>query len=265
MTGQMPKKSAKISAKAGARVRPRKKHPKRNSKTWMACGFDLSMASLAGAAFAYDGTLKNYTGPFFTMKSWPVNTHYFDKLHDCVNSDDLVHELQIQMKLVAELDEVYIAIEEPFPTGMVKRLESNAIKQQAEISGAFIAGLLKHGFKNVYQIPWYQWAQIVAADLSEWTGEDITIHHSKWNYKINPFELAPHGKGSGKWRSKEWAQHLGEQRGYYIPDWTDLIHREKTGKIPRPEGSKARAVQPDDRYDALPIAEWMRQEFLRSV
>lgn len=221
----------------------------------MVAGFDISMASIAGAAIAWDGTTRKFYGPVFVMKSWPPNTHYFSKLTDLVNAPNFIHDLQAEMKLVAELDEVYIAVEEPFPVGMVKRLESQSIKQQAEFSGAFMAGLLKYGFQNVFQIAWYQWAQLVAADLSELLEEDITIHRSKWNYEINPFKLAPHGKGSGKWRAKEWALEM-----FDIPDWTDLITREKLGKIPRPEGSKARAVQPDDRYDALGVMNWMRNE-----
>lgn len=239
----------KIRKAAGVRERPRKKHAKRSSKTWMACGFDLSMSSVAGAAISYDGTLKKMLGPEFVMKSWEKNTHYFERITDCARAEDFIHELQTRLGVVAELDEIYIAVEEPFPTGMVKRLESNAIKQQAEISGAFMAGLLRYGYKNIFQISWWQWAQIVAEDLG------VSIHHSKWNYKKNPFPLAPDGKGSGKWRSKEWALKIDG-----IPEWPDLINHHKLGKIPRPENSKAKGTQPDDRYDALPICEWMRRE-----
>jgi len=244
---------AKISKKASARVKPRKKHPRRSKNSWMVTGFDLSMSSIAGAAYAYDATLDKFLGPKFTMKSWGPNTHYFERIKDCSRAEDFIHDLMGQMKLVVGLNETYIATEEPFPTGMVKRLESKALKQQAEISGAFLAGLLRYGFQNIYQISWYQWAQIIAADLG------VTIHYSKWNYKENPFELAPSGKGSGKWRPKEWALKNG------VPDWPDLITREKTGKIPRPEGSRARAVQPDDRYDALAVCEWMREEYLAGL
>ena len=237
---------AKISVKSGAR----KKHPKKRTKTWMVAGFDLSMSSIAGAGYCYDGTLRKEIGPAFTMKMWEKNTHYFERITDAAYAHNFILDLQKELKTVAELDEIYIAVEEPFPTGMVKRLESNAIKQQAEIQGAFIGGLLRYGYKNVFQISWSQWAGLVAADLG------ITIHHSKWNYESNPFKLAPSGKGSGKWRAKEWAL----KSDYEIPNWKDLINHGKRGKIHRPKESKARGVQPDDRYDALGIMEWMKAE-----
>ena len=247
------KSGPKFSDKASVRVKVRKKHPKRRNKTWMVVGFDISLSSIAGAAFAWDGTLRKFVGPVFVMKSWPPNTHYFEKLQDLVRAENFIHELQLKLKLVAELDEIYIAVEEPFPVGMVKRLESQSIKQQAEFSGAFLGGLLRYGFQNVFQIAWYQWAGIVAEESG------ITIHHSKWNYTKNPFKLAPHGKGSGKWRVKAWALNFCPWAGE-IPKWRDLISREKQGKIPRPKDSKARAVQPDDRYDALGIMYWMKKE-----
>ena len=246
----------KISKKASARVKPRKKHPKRGNKTWMVCGFDISLASIAGAAYAWDGTLKKFHGPVFVMKSWPPNTHYFEKLHDLVRAHEFIHDLQIEMKLVAEPDEIYIAVEEPFPVGMVKRLESQSIKQQAEFSGAFLGGLLRYGYQNIFQISWQNWAQKIASDLG------ISIHWSKWNYTMpnkNPFPLAPSDKGSGKWRVKEWALKCSPWKKE-IPDWDDLIQHNKRGKIPRPKESRARAAQPDDRYDALGIMYWMLHE-----
>jgi hypothetical protein len=258
----MTKRGSNFSKKASVRERPRKKHAKKSAKTWMAAGFDLSMSSVAGAAIGYDGTLKRMTGPDFTMKFWGKDTHYFERITDCANADTLIHELQERLGIFAELDEIYIAVEEPFPVGMVKRLESKALKQQAEISGAFLAGLLRYGYKNIFQISWYQWAQLVAAELG------ITIHHSKWSYKENPFPLAPSGKGSGKWRSKEWARMRGVKLLDYeetiIPDWPDLINHNTLGKIPRPETSKAKAAQPDDRYDALGVMNWMVNELQNS-
>jgi len=245
-----------IHKKSGVRKKVQKKHPKRPQKKIQICGFDISPSSIAGASVAYDSTLRKWKGPVFCMKSWAPDVHYFDRLKTLVRPEELIHEMQIEMNYIAGVDDVFIAVEEPFPVGMVKRLESQSLKQSAEFSGAFLAGAIRYGYTNLYQITWHNWASLVASDLG------VTTHHTKWNYEENPFPLAPHGKGSGKWRAKEWA--LSEIWSDRIPDWPDLIHREKTGKIPRPEKSKARAVQPDDRYDALGIMEWMKLELKQS-
>ena len=66
---------------------------------------------------------------------------------------------------------------------------------------------------------------------------------------------------SGKFRAKQWAEyHSKWYGGKMVENWPDIIESSK-GKKPRPEGSRARAVQPDDRYDALGCMEWMRSEF----
>lgn len=207
----------------------------------MAVGIDVSMSSVAGFAVAWDYTLREFLGPVSVMKRWEKNTHYFERIEDCSRAHNFIHDLQVELKLVAELDEVYIAVEEPWPVGIIGRMESSWLKQQAEISGAFLAGLLRYGYKNVFQINNNFWRGIVADDLG------ITIHYSKWD----------------KWKPKEWAA-----RGYTrqdgevieIPDWPDLINHSKKGKIPRPENSKAKAVQPDDRYDALGVMAWMEKQ-----
>jgi len=248
------KKSAvKISADTGARGKISFSPAIRKSKGWLAVGFDVSVSSIAGCAVGYDAILKKKLQPNFTSWRWAVGTHYFDRISDCARSHQYVEDLQFRSGVMVELDEIYIAVEEPWPFGMVKQMESQALKQQAEISGAFIGGLLRYGYTNVFQISANQWRQIVAAELG------ITIHHTKYNYTENPFQFAPSGRGSGKWRSKEYGLKFG------LPDWPDIIQSTKQGKIPRPETSKAKAVQPDDRYDAFPIANWMEAEYLRGV
>lgn len=217
-------------------------------KGWVCCGFDLSLSSIAGCAFSYDKITKRDRGPNFTTWRWGKNTHYFDRITDCSRAHQWIEFLLTQLGVMVELDDVFIAVEEPFPLGMVGRMQSSALKQQAEISGAFLAGLLRYGYKNVFQIPANAWRQIVAAELG------ITIAPQKYNYTENPYQYAPSGKGSGKWRAKEYGLKLG------LEDWPDMISTAKLGKIPRPEMSKAKAVQPDDRYDAFAIAQWMRRE-----
>jgi hypothetical protein len=233
--------------------------------TSMISGWDVSMNSIAGAAVAWDNIMKQWKGPEFVIVRWEREDHYFDRISEANAVRDLVWQLQSQLKIAPELENVFIAQEEPWPMGLVGRVskqQSQTLKQQAEISGAFLAGLLKFGFQNVFQINNVQWRQIVAQDLG------ITIHHSKWNPKDAALaaELQCRPDKIGKFRAKQWAlgdYHVwasGKARNE-IPEWPDLIER-KSGLIPRPEDSKARAVQPDDRYDALAIMEWLRRELI---
>ena len=209
----------------------------------MICGFDTSMRSIAGAAIGYDGILRKKLGPEFVMLRWNKEDHYFDRLLEAAKSFELVLDLQAALSpLIVDNHKVYIAQEEPWPFGMVGKSQSIALKQQAEISGAFLGSLVRYGYNNIYQINNTKWRQIVAEDLG------ISIHYSKWNVD-----------GKGKWRSKEWSL-----KNFEVPDWPDLIETKKEGLIPRPENSKARAKQPDDRYDALAIMEWMRLELGKS-
>lgn len=252
---RVKKSRPKIPTEAGARVEipvDRTKWGKIDwDKGWVCCGFDLSLAGIAGAASSLDKITGEIKGPVFTSYRWGKKTHYFDRLEDCVRASNYIEDLQTKLGVIIEPEGVYIAVEEPWPLGMVKRMESNTLKQQAEISGAFIGGLVKYGFKQVFQIHNTWWRQIVAAEL------DISIAPQKWNYEANPFQYAPSGKGSGKWRAKEYGLKFG------LPDWPDIINSHKQGKIPRPETSKAKAVQPDDRYDAYAIHDWMKRERLR--
>lgn len=218
--------------------RVRKKH--RSPGSFMVCGFDTSMSSIAGAGIAWDKPMRKWVGPFFVISRWQKGDHYFDRMNNAARAENFIHGLIAPTKMGFELEDIYIAQEEPFPPGMVKRLQSNAIKQQAEISGAFLGGLIRYGYRNVFQIENYRWRQIVAGDMGG------TIHHKWWT----------------KFRPKEWALNEWKLDGqeYEVDDWPDIIESSKHGKIPRPEGSKAKAVQPDDRYDALAIMEWMRRE-----
>lgn len=263
-----PKK--KISAKIKPSPRVRKKHRRATrSQTWVACGFDTSMSSLAGAAVGYDNSLGKLLGPVFTMRRWPKDTHYFTRLKDSARAPDLVHELIGQLGMTPEIDEIFIAQEEPFPPhgAFTGRGHTQTLKQQAEISGAFLGGLVRYGYAQIFQIGNHQWRQVVARDLTAWTDEEVTIHHSKWRSSLlcELFNCKP--ADSGKFRSKQWAlDRYGDHALWEIvPDWPDIIESSKLGKIPRPEGSKAKATQPDDRYDALAIMQWMVEELERGL
>jgi hypothetical protein len=255
MAKPIPQRSAKIHKKSSAK---RKKLPKANPRElrrrgWMVAGFDTSMSSIAAAAIGYDVTLNRLVGPEFLWLRWQKEDEYLDRLMEACRAEELIHALQNQLGLLINNDEIYIAQEEPVPMGLFSKGVSAFLKQQCEVSGAFLGGLMRYGYRNIFQINSTQWRQMVAQNLG------ITIHHSKWKSPelCEQFNCKP--KDSGKFRSKQWALGLnhgliGWQFPYTneIPDWPDIIEA-KHGKVPRPEGSKAKAVQPDDRYDALAV------------
>src|SRR5262245_15922101 len=134
---------------------------------WMVCGFDTSMSSLAGAAIAYDRVLDRYLGPAFVIKRWDKGVHYFERLKDAAFSYDLVLELQHELGISMGVGDVHIAQEEPFPPhgDFINKGNSGFLKQQAEISGAFLAGLLRYGYQSLWQFSNIKWKQTVAKDL----------------------------------------------------------------------------------------------------
>jgi hypothetical protein len=208
--------------------------------SWMAVGIDTSTTALAAAAFAYDGTLKKEIGPVATVHRFSPDVDWFDRLKFAVRPENLIHDLMAQLKIIVELEETYIGIEQPFAYGQIRGGMSNALMQQAQISGAVYGGLLRYGYFQLHEMSANDWRQIVAAELG------ITIHHSKWN---NP-------KGVGKLRAREYVEKVYPE----VPAWPDLISRTGKGLIPRPEDSKAKAVQCDDRYQAICQADWMVME-----
>lgn len=216
---------------------------------WMIAGFDTSMSSIAGAAVGYDRTLDKLVGPEFVIVRWTKEDDYFSRLKAAALSHDLVQELQTKLGLILNMDEIHIAQEEPWPLGMVRGGLSAYLKQQAEISGAFLGGLVRWGYQDVFQINSIKWRTMVADYLG------ITTHHSKWRSPELAAEFNCKPTDSGKFRSKEWA--LDQKMWGEIPEWPDIIESGKLGKIPRPENSKAKAVQPDDRYDALAVMWWL--------
>jgi hypothetical protein len=215
-------------------------------------GFDLSMSSLAGAGIGYDETLKKFVGPEFVYLRWEKEDEYFDRLKEANHAELWVQAILDELGMILNLDEVFIAQEEPWPFGMIRGGASQFLKQQAEISGAFLSGLVRWGYTNVSQMNSIRWRQMVANELG------ITTHHSKWKSPelAGQFNCAP--KDSGKFRSKQWALANHGDDGWKdafseeIPDWPDIV-KTKDGNTPRPEGSTAKALQPDDRYDALAV------------
>jgi hypothetical protein len=244
-------KKKKLAKATPAALRP---------KGWVVAGFDTSMSAIAGAAIGWDATLKKFKGPEFVMIRWSKEDHYFDRLHAAARAHDIIHELQSNLGMMVGLDEVWIAQEEPWPMGLVGKGASAFLKQQAEISGAFLGGLVRYGFTQVSQINSIRWRTMIAEDL------EITTHHSKWRSPELAAEYNCTPADSGKFRTKQWAMNPGYAfMGIFpeeIPDWPDIISTKKLGNIPRPEDSVARAIQPDDRYDALAVMWTHYQELL---
>lgn len=217
----------------------------------MVAGFDTSMSSIAGAAIGYDATTKNFKGPVFTEVRWQKGDHYFERIKAAAKGHDFIHDLMHVLGVMLNPNEVWIAQEEPWPVGMAGRGASSFMKQQAEISGALLGGWLRYGWQNIEQMNSMRWRTTLADELG------ITTHHSKWRSPELAAQYNCKPKDSGKFRTKQWA--ISPMTGLdpdvwqgEIPVWPDIIEGSK-GKIPRPEGSVAKAVQPDDRYDALAV------------
>lgn len=235
---------------------------------WMVAGFDVSMSSMAGAALAYDSSCGKFRGPAFVMRRWSKEDHYFERLKMAAKSHELILDLCAELKVVMACNEIYIAQEEPFPphSKFMMKGQSGFLKQQAEISGAFLGGLLRYGYDQIWQIHNTKWRKTVADQISEATGQDVTLHPPKWNDPKLALQYNCKPKDTGKFRVKQWALDVyGDavvrpafDTEIEIPDWPDIIESGKFGKIPRPENSKAKAIQPDDRYDALAVMEALR-------
>ena len=222
----------------------------RPDKGWIVCGFDVSMSCIAGAAIAYDAIIRKFKGPVFVEVRWTKQDEYFDRLKVAAKSHELIFDIIGQFHLSLPLEKIFIAQEEPWPFGLVRGGESGWLKQQAEISGAFLGGLVRYGYENVSQMNTIRWRTVVANDLG------ITTHHSKWK---DPTLCAVYNcipKDAGKFRTKQWALAYSKNGNYWneeVPLWPDIIKSQNLGNIPRPKNSRAKAHQPDDRYDALAI------------
>lgn len=206
----------------------------RHENSWAVLGMDISMTSISIACEAYDAVLDKLLGPVTKSVRWERNVHYYDRMRDAAKAHILILDAVSATGVVQmALDRVHIGIEEPWPMGIVKRADSGWLKQQAQIQGAVLGSLIRYGWLDVYEVNNQTWKNIVRQD----TG--IT------------------GRGKpDKFDVKDWALALYED----LPDLPDLIEHSKRGLVPRPEGSKAKAKQPDDIYDAVAIMAWLEAE-----
>lgn len=234
----------------------------------MCVGFDTSLSSIAAAAFGWDEITKQMRGPAFVMRRFGRDDDYFTRLHVAVRPEEIIFDLIADLKMPSlRHEDIWIAQEEPFPAhgGFTKRGISQSLKQQAEISGALLGGLVRWRYQNVFQIRNDQWRSLVANQLFDTTGEQITIHYTKWRSPELAARYNCKPDDSGKFRAQQWAElcfepWIAQNGGVSIPHFPPLIQHSKDGKIPRPESSTAKSFQCDDRYEALAMAEWMRVE-----
>jgi len=237
-----PTKSAKLAV-SKKKTRKLSKKPWSRVK-WVCVGIDSSYYSISigGIAKTKDGKIRAAA----VAKRWTKDDHYFKRLEDAAMVHHLMMELFQIMKVEPQLDEVFIVHEEPAAISHIQKGASGVVKQQIEIGGAMLGGLLRWGWKEIWQIPATKWQAVIAKDLG------ITAHHSKWNPT----------KKEGKFRAKEWVEKFHPK---WDGHWPDIIRHSKLGMIPRPDTSKARGEQSDDRYEALAIAYFMRMELKKDA
>lgn len=206
---------------------------------WVCVGIDSSYYSISagGIAKTKDGKIRVAA----VARRWDRNTDYWKRIEEAAKGHELLHELFAALKIEPNLDEVYIVHEEPVAISHFRKGASQVAKQQMEIGGALLGGLLRWGWKNLWQIQAQQWQKPVADDLG------ITTHHTKWNPT----------KKEGKFRAKDWIKEFHPK---WDGHWPDLISHNKLGLIVKPETSRAQGVQSDDRYEALAMANFMRLE-----
>lgn len=203
------------------KAKPEFKKPHGKKPSVIALGFDLSPSSLSGCAQAWDGPMVEMLGPVWFRFPWEKGTPHFDKLKYLAQAHDAVYHLIAELNVIVDLPYVYIGVEDLPP-----RLHgSQRFREQAELIGAFLGGLLRWGYANVSLINARSWQALVANDLGMKANKDFN-----------------------KWHVKNWARET-----YDAPKWPDLIRTGKSGLIPKPKGSKAMPEQPDDRYDSTAI------------
>lgn len=193
-------------------------------------GADLSLSSLALSAKMYDSTLRELKGPSWAITRWSKEVSLDEKLRQVAKGHDFIHEIMYELNhgIIPDSEVLFIGVEELPPRAM----DARRYREQAEIIGAFVGGLLRYGFTNVIRVNIKSWQSLVAADM------EVSL------------------KDLDKWIVKEWARQLHD-----APKWKDLIRNNKQGLIPKPQGSKAMPEQPDDRYDATGIMEWVWENY----
>lgn len=214
-------------------------------------GGDISLSSISLGGICITTEDKIRVGAISTR--WTKDIDYFTRLKAAAKAHEVVMDLLAELKVMAEMDEIQFAIEEAVAIGYLQRAQSAWVKQQLQISGSFLGGLIRWGYNNIEEIQANKWRAMVAHDLG------ITTHKDKWG-SIDFLALPPgfHAgtKNVGKYRAQQWVQQFHPK---WDGHWPDIV-KTKDGQVPRPETSKAAGEQCDDRYEALAMAEWLRRD-----
>lgn len=216
-------------------------------KNWAVVGVDTSLTSIAAVAYGYDSTTDSTNVTYGEIR-WTPEVDYFKRLGEAAKTHELILDL-LRRLWVVDPERVYVALEEPFPLGMLGNrnatFQAGFAKQQAEISGAVKGSLVRYGFPNLEEINNSSWHKALREDGAGFE----TIPRKALKSEKERLKLA------NKFRVKEWA--IGR---YGLPDLPDLVASRSGAKITRPEsgyGAKARAVQPSDVYDACAVMHWL--------
>src|SRR4051812_13890634 len=140
----MAVKKRNLKSTSGFPSKPVSRGRRWTKAEWVCIGGDISMSSisLGGIAKTIDGKVRVEAHAV----RWQKGTDYFDRLKDAANAHDVVDGLMARLKVMVEPENVYFALEEPVSYGHFKQGQSNSIKQQCQISGAFMGGLVKWGY-----------------------------------------------------------------------------------------------------------------------
>lgn len=187
------------------------------------------MTAISVFAFGRDGRMDKYKIGW-AERRWLPEDDYLKRLRDAARGHDVILEA-VKNFWILDSANVYIAQEEPVPLGMIGKMAGAYVKQQCEISGAFLGSCMRWGYTNIHQ-----------------------INNAEWKAVLKREGVQLRKMPEGKFDVKEWAI-----QAFDVPDFPDLISKNGR-KIPRPEGSRAKAVQPSDIYDAAACAAWMAEQ-----
>lgn len=201
------------------------------------------MTAISLVAFGYDAVLDKMRGPLYGEIRFMPDDDYFWRLGQAARA----HELAVDVlgKLWTPMEQTHLAFEEPWYYGAVKQGASGYLKQQAEIAGAVKGSLVRYGYTNLNEINNQQWYKV----LREEGVPFVTPPRGSSQAEKNAAKL------KNKFLVKEWAMGA-----WGLPDLPDLVKAKSGAKIPRPKegfGSKAKAIQPNDIYDAAAVCAWM--------
>ena len=213
------------------------KSHRRDFKGWTAVGMDAAVTSVSFTAMSWDVTLRKMSDVAYGEVRWMPEDDWWTRMEQAAKLAPRVLKDILLQTWGMDYSRVAIAVEEPFPMGMVSRgkFQSEWLKQQCEIAGAAKGGLLAAGFRQLHEINNAMWKKTLR-------NEGVTIAKMP----------------EGKFDVKAWAiAALG------LPDLPDLVASREGAKIPRPEsgyGARAKAIQPNDIYDAAACMAWMQDE-----